>query len=142
MNSPINTEESMEIGMRMKKKREALGLTCAQLARKAGVSQALVTQLEHGKYPHLKGKKVVAVKRVLKVRFRGEKPSKARMSPVRNRVVPADAALLAAVKAMHLEVSRLGRAISKLTAKVGVPDRMIRDSKPEPTTPAPESLAA
>jgi transcriptional regulator with XRE-family HTH domain len=126
----------MEIGMRIKKKREAMGMDQFELARKAGVSRALVARLETGRYRHLTGKKVVAVKRVLKVRFRGlaKKPQAKRV--VRARMTDTDRILRA--------LTDMSTRLRRLEARVAMMMRAKPAEKPipEPASPIPETLAA
>lgn len=67
----------MEIGKRIKKRREAMGLTREQLAKAAGCHPSLISRFETGHIPKKTGGGVMArVKRVLKVRIKGSKPAK------------------------------------------------------------------
>ncbi len=112
--------QAKAFGLRLQKKRKAMGLTAEGLAKLADCSDGYIGQLEAGMLPKKMGSGAIArVKKVLKVRARGFKASK---RPVQSRAhrVPSKAAPvadLALVRVMSLlldSIRKLNRSVSKL----------------------------
>lgn len=124
----------MEIGMRIKKKREAMGMTRAQLAAKIGCSPERISQFERGRIPKRMGGGVMArLKRVLKVRARGvAKPARNAKVPRSGRVVSTNGpdTVLASMGLLLAGINRLAASLDGLSEWFG--KSAIIDTRPSP----------
>lgn len=112
----------MEIGTRIKMKREAMGMTRAQLAAQIGCSAERISQFERGELPkHMGGGVMANLKRALKVRARGAaKPAKRAKAPAsRPEAVKASRETMPDLEPLMGAINRLSASMDRLASAMG-----------------------
>ena len=118
-----------EIGLRLRYARKHRGLTQVELAQKAGVKQASISDLERGESKSFRGVTLVSVARVLNVRAEWLSQGK---GPMERRDVPLSDEALA-----------IGQAFDRLDPEVrrGISDMIfaLDEQREKLGTPVPDS---